>query len=595
MTPTGAFRMSMALARAAPRFGDSRMLRLSLGLLFGIGLGSAPAAAQPSSFGHYRPSAQFDGKVSTSFYLPMRDGTRLAVRLDRPARCGKAVEGRFPVVWHHNLSIEETPANGSGDQGIRELPNLTRYGYVVVQVARRGNGQSFGVRRGYHDRNETEDAFEITQWLAVQPWSDGKVGIYGCSNTGDAGLQALTVRPPALKAAFLGCFSWHKYDAFRRGGIFAQWGTGPSRTVEQDVAIAPVQGDENKKLLRQAAEEHQLSTNLFEMWKQMPFRDSYSPLVGSRFWGESSGGNYAAEIRQSGAAVYILGGWYDELRDQGLIAHLNIPNSKVVIGPWKHCRNDGFPLFDEVHRFFDQYLKGIDTGIRHEPAIHYFTINAAPGMEWRATDQWPIAGVRATLMPIGGTGENALSGPSGTRFKINYGIDCPDSKLGPYAQPCHNANAGPSFTGPALSRDMQVTGSGVADLWISADTSDANVFAYLEDVAPDGAVRVVTEGRLKASLRKLEAAPWKMPAGVPWHRAYAEDAQPLVPGQVAELKFEIMPTSYVFKAGHRIQLTVTGADPRERARDLHGLAASMAVVSEPAHRSTLTLPVVSAR
>ena len=70
---------------------------------------------------------------------------------------------------------------------------------------------------------------QITEWLSEQPWSDGNVGIYGCSNTGDAAMHAATVRPPALKAVFAGCFSWHKYDPFRRGGIYAQWGTGPTR------------------------------------------------------------------------------------------------------------------------------------------------------------------------------------------------------------------------------------------------------------------------------------------------------------------------------------------------------------------------------
>ncbi|MFL6728155.1 MAG: CocE/NonD family hydrolase [Sphingomicrobium sp.] len=577
----------------------ARCRSLSKVLLLSAAAVAAPAAiAQPvsgtagASFGHYQPAAEFDGRVSTSFYLPMRDGTRLAVRVDRPARAGKAVEGRFPVVWHHNLSISESPANGTGDQGFRDLPELTRYGYVVVQVARRGNGQSFGVRRGYHERNETEDAYEITQWLAAQPWSTGKVGMYGCSNTGDAGLQALTVRPPALKASFLGCFSWHKYDAFRRGGIFAQWGTGPSRTVEQDVAVSPVQGDEDKKLLRQAAEEHQLSTNLFEMWKQMPFRDSFSTLVGSRFWGESSGANYADQIRRSGVAVYILGGWFDELRDQGVTAHLNIPGSKIIIGPWKHCQNNGFPLFEEIHRFYDQYLKGVDTGITREPAIHYYTLNAAPGTEWRGVDQWPVPGTKATMLTIGGSGPLALSGATGKPFAVNYQIDCPEAKLGPVAQPCHIVGAGPSFTGPSLARDTEVTGSGVADLWIAADGPDANVFAYLEDVGPDGSVRVVTEGRLKASLRKLAKAPWVMPTGVPWHRAYAEDAQPLVAGQPVELKFEIMPTSYVFKAGHRLQLTITGADPRERARDLQGLSKTITILSDAQHPSALTLPVV---
>ena len=556
-----------------------------------------PVAVSAQAFGNYHPAPTYEGAITTSFYLPMRDGVRLAVRVDRPAIGGKAVEGRFPVIWHHSLSISQEPGDGTGAQAIRNMPQLVRYGYVIVQVARRGNGQSFGARRGYQDRNEAQDAYDLTQWLAAQPWSDGKVGVYGCSNTGDAAMHALTMRPPALKAAFAGCFSWHKYDAFRRGGIFAQWGTGPTRTIEEDMRVAPVDGDADKKLLRQAAEEHQASTPLFEMWKQMPYRDSWSPLVSSRFWGEGSSASYADQIRQSGVALYILGGWFDELRDQGLVAHLNIPNSRVVIGPWKHCENPGFPLLDEIHRFFDQYLKGIDTGIEREPQIHYFTMNAAPGTEWRATSSWPLESVRPQTLFFGGANRLDPRAPSpanpAASFVIDYKVTCPDANAGPRAQPCHHPGDGHSYAGPALSADTEVTGSGVADLWISADAPDANLFAYLEDVAPDGRVTVVTEGRQKASLRSTAQAPWKMPAGVPWHRSYAEDASPLQPGQPVEVKFELMPASYVFKAGHRLQITVTGADSRERARDLGGLATTIKVYADRQHASSVTLPVIA--
>ena len=122
-------------------------------------------------------------------------------------------------------------------------------------------------------------------------------------------MHAVTAANPNLKAVWAGCFSWDKYDGFWRGGIYANWGTGPERTLDQDMTSIPVQGDESKTLLRKAAEEHQGATVLTEMWSAMPFRDDYAPGVGSRFWYEGSVATYRPQILQSGAAIYVQGGW----------------------------------------------------------------------------------------------------------------------------------------------------------------------------------------------------------------------------------------------------------------------------------------------
>ncbi|HVI99874.1 MAG TPA: CocE/NonD family hydrolase [Sphingomonas sp.] len=576
------------------------MKRLACSVALAAALAFAgPALAQSqaqaaASFGHYEPAPEFDGMVSHSFYVRLRDGVRVAVRVDRPTLGGKVHEGPLPVIWHHSLSISLQTADGAGGRvsDYRKMPSLTRYGYVVVQVARRGNGQSFGAMRGYHDRNEAQDAFELIDWLSRQPWSNGKIGMYGCSNTGDAAMHALTMRPPALKAVFAGCFSWHKYDAFRRGGIFAQWGTGPTRSIEQDMKVSPVDGDEGRHLLAQAAREHQNSTPLFEMWKQLPYRDSFSPLVGSRFWAEGSAASYAEQIRLSGIPLYIQGGWHDELRDQGLIAQRNIPGARLLIGPWKHCNNDDFALLEEMHRFFDQHLKGIDTGLDEDAPIHYFTMHAAPGTEWRATDTWPLADTDPQRRFLAGEALAAEPGKAGSRqFRVRYDIECPDAGSGSQVQPCHVPGNGVSYAGGALKQPVEVTGYPAVTLWVASSATDANLFAYLEDVAPDGSVEVVTEGRLKASLRKEAQAPWKMPPGVPWHRAYAEDAQPLTPGTPVKLHFAMMPASYVFRPGHRIQITVTGSDHRERART-EAAPPSITVFEDAAHPSSVTLPVI---
>jgi uncharacterized protein len=569
--------------------------RLAASMLFAL-LSASAVAQSGSTFGAYEPAAQFTEHVSSTLYLPMRDGVRLAMRVTRPAQAGQPAAGRFPVLWQHALTITEGPNSTEQPKGagLGQLPALTAYGYIVVQVARRGNGQSFGIRRGYNDRTEAGDAYEITEWLASQAWSSGAVGVYGCSNTGDAAMHVLSSRPPHLRAVFAGCFSWSKYDAMRRGGIFAQWGTGPQRTVDEDVAIEPVEGDSDRHLLRQAAEEHQKSTNLLELWKGLPYRDSWSPLVGTRFWAESSVSSYAQQLRQLGVPVYIMGGWHDELRDQGVIAWLNLPGSRILLGPWKHCQNPGFELLQEIHRFFDTTLKGIDTGLAREPRIHYYTMDGSGGGAWHSADSWPIRGSRVQRWYW--LGQHKLGGKAPQRqvtrqFTVHGSVDCPQGGVGPFMQPCHIPGEGVSLTGDWLDRDLTITGNPVVNVPVSADRPDVNVFAYLEDVAPDGNITVVTEGRLKASLAAEAIPPFKVP-DTPWHRSYAEDVHALQPGQSVTLHFDLMPTSYVFRKSHHVALTIMGADYRERGRDSNIDGARINLTSTPDNPVWLDLPVL---
>jgi len=148
------------------------------------------------------------------------------------------------------------------------------------------------------------------------------------------------------------------------------------------------------------------------------------------------------------------------------------------------------------------------------------------------------------------------------------------------------------LAGDVLTADTEVTGDPVVELRLNVDRTDADVFAYLEDVDAAGKVTVVTEGRLRASLRKLDEAPYKLP-GIPWHRAYAEDAAPLQPGENVTLRFAMMPASYVFKAGHRIQVTVTGGDYRQRDREPAAQGARVTLNADQAAGSFVDLPVVA--
>ncbi len=551
-----------------------------------------------SEFGVYRGYSveRYPEQIKTSFYLPLRDGVRLAVDLYQPGSDGKPAAGRFPVVWHHTLdrrAVTDPAVNAAYAAAL-----LTKYGYVVAYVERRGLGASFGERRGYNDRIEAQDAYEVNAWLARQPWSTGKVGMVGCSNTGVAGMHAITTRPPHLLAAFLGCFAWDTYDWTLRGGIFAQWGTGVQRTVADDLKSKPVDGDAAKVLLLQAAEQHQKNTNLSDLWHGIPYRDDYSPLTASRFWSEGSISSYADAMRQSGVALYITGGWRDDLRRDAWVTFNNWTPGKrhIVIGPWIHCRNPDFDLFAEMHRFFDFYLKDVDNGFAHDAPIHYFTVNAAPGKEWRESNSWPPPDTKQTPLHLTARASLGAAASGGaTTLRVRYDVSCPagfDPALqsGPYAQPCPVGEAGAHFVSAPLKADTEMTGHPRADLWISADATDANVFVYLEDMAVDGTVTAITDGRQRASLRKVLAPPWDL-MGLPWRRSYREDVEPLVPGTPVRVQMDLLPLSYVFRKGHRIRVSVTGADYRERDRVMTDPAPTLTILDSKQYPSIVTLPM----
>ena len=142
-----------------------------------------------------------------------------------------------------------------------------------------------------------------------------------------------------------------------------------------------------------------------------------------------------------------------------------------------------------------------------------------------------------------------------------------------------------------LKTDLEVTGHPVVDLWVASTTPEANLFAYLEDVAPDGKITPITDARQKLSVRKESRPAWNF-LGLPWHRGFAEDHEPLKAGEPARVRMDFLPVSYVFKAGHRIQVTLAGSDYRERVRDPGAAATTLTIYAGGDRPSSISLPAV---
>jgi uncharacterized protein len=604
-----------------------KSLCILIAVLISISLAvPSPAQTRVSRPGEYDgySNVLYDGYQRFSQYVTVQAGTtnesKLAVDFYRPTLNGALVTTPLPVIWQHQLGRATWRANGTMSLAAVNdgMVNLTKYGYIIAEVDRRGKGASYGSMIGYHSRNEARDAYDIIEWLGTQPWSDGNVGMYGCSNTGEAVIHALTTSKPAhLKAVFPGNYSFNKYDGFLRGGIHANWGAGPDTNYLTDLNNVPVDGDVDgpdadtyPDLLWQAIQGHQYNTWLLAMWKDAPYRDSVSTLpnlIGVMPAKEFSASTYAENIKATGVPIYSFDSWGDDFRREMFVSMKNLKATnpfKALIGPGGHCQNVGFNVYNERFRYFDFWLKGVDNGIMEEPPVYYQTMDAPAGKEWRFSPQWPVQGTQMTTFyfqegPSGSPNIGVKDGllnqtsPAGSQgsdtFNVDYTVSCtPPVGL---SQTCPQDSKWMTYTTAPLTSDVEVTGHSILNLWVSINDIRGNIFAYLEDVSPDGTVKIVTDGRLNMWERALNTPSYDF-LGLPWHRGNIADLADMIPGEPTKLVFDMTPTSQLFKAGHRIRVSIAGADVRETARYQANPAPQITLYRDKNHVSTIALPVI---
>ncbi len=531
-----------------------RRLVLAFTLLFAL-----PAAAQSEDDGY----ADYQRH---SLYVPVRDGTQLAMNIYRPAEDGRAVDEAMPVIfvftpyraryYDDDGNIEETAL---GDR--LALRSLIRAGYVVAVADVRGKGASFGTRLGFQGHTEAQDGHDLVEWLAHQPFSTGDVGMIGCSYLGGTALHTAASAPPSLRAIFAGASDWDKYDFVRRGGITAQFNTRPDEPLSVDLASVPVDADTDGSMLARAVAQHADNTSMSGLWYSMPYRDSVSPLTGNAFWDEVALWKRADAIREAGIATYLWSNWKDEPTGQILVAAQNL-DSRLLVGPGSHCvPPEGFDFIGEITRFFDHHLKGAQNGFEQQPRVTYWSDNGTDDGTYVQGDEIPgNNALMASLYLSDETLTRQLGDPGESSFSVNY--DVGDDNYFAFWPPSQHGN-GLTYVSAPFESDVDLLGSPLAHLAVKIDRPDGDVFVYLEQLGPDGDVEVLSFGRLKISLRAITPPPWDN-LGLPWHAGFSADAAPLAERETAELSIGMLPLSHRVTAGSRLRLVVTGADPRQR-------------------------------
>lgn len=482
-----------------------------------------------------RTITSFQTDDLNTFMVPMRDGVRLATYVFLPEG-----EGPFPAV------LARTPYNRD-DLAILQI--LIFAGYAVVIQDVRGRFDSEGIDRGFFDDGwgELQDGYDTVEWIAAQPWSNGKIGTWGPSALGILQELAAGAVPPSLDCQII--------------TFAATQGFGQS---------AYQNGVFRKSLIEGWMTENNRQ-HIIPIYRSHPTYDSYWE------WFDIEPRHPLIQV----PALYI-GGWYDCFQEGTLHGFTGRQtrgavgargNQKLIMGPWTHVNEfeklQGELIYpdnsilswelEESLNWIEYWLKGVENGVMDRPNVRYYVMGDvsdpnAPGNEFRSSDRWPPdtepvrfylhsdAALRLSL-PTGSYASSAIvvdpSNPVPTIGGFNLEIPA-----GPRNQAAIEQRGDVLvYSTDPLTEPMQVVGRLQAVLYAAANTTDADITVRLTDVYPDGRSMLVADGVARASFLSSRS-----------------DPRPIQPGQIIRHDVDLWSTSLIFNQGHRIRIIVANTN-----------------------------------
>ena len=558
---------------------------------------------------------QYKDLTTRALYVAARGGTKIAidVLLPKDLPPGTKIPALMSITRYWRAAENRQPDN------LQKF--FVSHGYALIMVDVRGTGASFGSWTMPWSKEEIEDYGKVVDWVVAQSWSNGKVGAYGNSYGGNSAQLLATLNHPAVKAVLPRHYEFDEFtDVPFPGGILNEWlvktWNDSNHQLDAGAGVKPVDEDADRSLLRQAVKEHAHNIDLDRAARQVTFRDDALSIDGSAAMtlDDISIHRYRREIERSKVAINNWGGWLDAGTADGVIkSFLTFNNSqRAVIGSWNHgATQNASPYFSmssqrisimyEWLRFFDHYLKGIDTDVTAEKVLFYYTMGEE---RWKKTSVWPVAGTKNMRLYMAGDNSLSESAPAATAGADAYTVDYEAStgeknrwrtQLG--GQVIYPDRTGEdrrllTYTSQPLTADTEITGYPVINLYVTSTQTDGAFFVYLEEMDEAGKVTYLTEGELRAIHRKVSKDTPPYTTLVPYHTFKKRDAMPLVPGEIAELKFGLLPTSVLIKKGHRIRIAIAGHDKSVFARIPAEGTPLISVARNRQHASFIDLPVV---
>jgi hypothetical protein len=543
-----------------------------------------------------------------------RDGTRVAVDIFKPR-----AEGRFPALFAVSpygkdvqfMGVPQQPAQSITFDHSIEAGNIEFFvarGYAFVVMDLRGCGKSEGDWLGFYNGRDQRDCYDVIEWIAQQPWCDGNVGMSGHSYFGAMQLLTAAQQPPHLKViAPIEAMTDH-YNKAYPGGITSPWYSFVLHMVTvHDAALDSERlygTDGVKARIASRLKDPDISTNSFYVRefnsprKNAAFVDQLLHPTYGPFWEERSAREHFAKIK---VPTFTAGFWgYFTIIDGTFEAFtdptLDVPKRVSVLSYGTANVMLPLKLYDEeLLRWYDHWLKGVDTGLMEEPPVNIYI----PGRDVvRRETEWPLARTQWTAYYLRRFGELSTD-PEGDDGQE------PDPLVHTPPQISARLAAFRYRTRP-LSRGVETTGPAALHLFAELDAEDANFIATIYDVAPSGNKTLVSRGYLRASHRAVDRARSK--PGAPFHSH--RDPAPVHPGAVEEYAIKISPLSNYFAPGHAIELEIATSDAHGLTEETTGFSAvvedkmnAMGVLPSsrliyyklhrsPRFRSHLLLPVI---
>jgi putative CocE/NonD family hydrolase len=600
---------------------------------------------------------QYDVIIDRDVMIPMRDGVRLAMDIYRPALEGKPVPGKFPTL------IERTPYDKLRLSLIATAKFFAVRGYVCIMQDVRGRFQSEG--DWVFLLNEGPDGVDSIEWIAQQPWSDGQIGTIGLSYSTATQQSAAVLNPRGLNAQFHldGGYNYF-YRTIRHSGAF-------------EIGVLLPYVFRMACTSKEALADRQVRDALDTFWTNMkpwldhlPMRADVSPLklVPSyqawflEYWRHGDYDNY---WRRPGAniepfidqfpdiPVYLQTSWYGHhvwattTKFVELRKRLKSP-VKLLIGTWIHGWDtyaqswsgdaDFGPnaILDNVNdlrlRWFDQTLKGLDTGVLDGTPVRIFVMGGGSGRKsadghldhggvWRDEQDWPLPHTQWTPYYLRSDGRLSLEPPGRQDPPSSYTFN-PNDPVPTIGGGVQNPMGGGFLQGggfdqrgrrdlvvckdtlPLASRAdvlvfetsplpaaVEVTGPITVRLWVSSSALDTDFTAKLIDVYPpnidypEGYALNLTDSIIRMRYRQAR-----------------EKAEFMTPGEIYEIVIEPQPTGNLFTAGHRIRLDISSSnfphfdvnpntgEPLGQSRRFQ--VAHNTIYHDAAHPSHVVLPII---